>query len=343
MISKFKLDYTKNAATKDSISRTLEIANNYAGELSIDVLPLNKLELDPENNRELTLTLEDALNGLSKEDPEYEKKKQDWKSLESLAKTIKEEQLINPIYVYRYGNKCRLIAGERRTLASAIAGRKEIIARIAAQRPVGTRLKVLQWIENNERSDLSLAERIASIEAILFEYKKANPKNQDRITAKLLSNLTGMSITQARRYILILQSSSEIKNAIQAGKIENIKLIELICSEENLEHQNQLLHAISSGASFGEIVKLKKDLNVSLTKIKKGTRGRKSNNVKIGAVVPKVAKLFINALLQSDLLESRITYQLQQVYNKLETDDIKSAEEGFKKVILMLENEAIKA
>ena len=81
------------------------------------------------------------MNGINPSDPDYAKKKQDWKSLESLAKTIVDDQLINPIFVYRYGNKCRLIAGERRTLASAIAGKKEIIARIASQRPVGTKLK----------------------------------------------------------------------------------------------------------------------------------------------------------------------------------------------------------
>ena len=169
MVSKYRLDTINSTATKEAITRTFEIANNYAGELSIEVLSLDKVELDPENKRDLLLTLQDAKNGIDKNDPDYERKKQDWISLESLAKTIKDDQLINPIFVYRYGNKCRLIAGERRTLASAIAGKKEIIARIASQRPIGTKLRVLQWIENNERSDLSLAERIASLEDIVKE------------------------------------------------------------------------------------------------------------------------------------------------------------------------------
>ena len=99
MVSKFKLNTAKNIETKEAITRTLEIANNYAGELSIEVLPLNKVELDPENNRELVLTLHDAINGIDHADPFYEKKKQDWKSLESLANTIRDDQLINPIYI----------------------------------------------------------------------------------------------------------------------------------------------------------------------------------------------------------------------------------------------------
>ena len=78
MVSKFKLNSTKSVATKEAINRTLEIANNYAGELSIEVLPLDKVELDPENNRELVLTLADATNGIDKNDPDYDRKKQDW-------------------------------------------------------------------------------------------------------------------------------------------------------------------------------------------------------------------------------------------------------------------------
>ena len=125
MISKFKLDHTKSAATKEAISRTLEIANNYAGELSIEVLPLSKVELDPDNNRELALTLEDALNGIEKTDPEYKTKKQ---GLEIIRISCQDDKgMINSLIQFMcigFGNKCRLIAGERRTLASAIAGKK---------------------------------------------------------------------------------------------------------------------------------------------------------------------------------------------------------------------------
>src|SRR5437763_194345 len=154
MLNKFRLDTSNSAATKE-VSRTLEIANNYAGELSIEVLPLDIVELDPENKRALILTLNDARNGIKTDDPDFERKKQDLASLESLAKSIKNDGLLNPITVYRYANKCRLIAGERRTLASAIAGKNEIIARIN-ERPVGTKLRRKQWVENNERSDLRL-------------------------------------------------------------------------------------------------------------------------------------------------------------------------------------------
>lgn len=341
MVNKFKLDTAKTADTKEAISRTLAIANDYAGELSIEVLSLDKIELDPENNRELALTLYDAMNGIDPSDPDYAKKKQDWKSLESLAKTIRDDQLINPIFVYRYGNKCRLIAGERRTLASAIAGKKEIIARIASQRPVGTKLKVLQWIENNERIDLSLAERIASIEAIVKEYLIENKLKNDkeRITSKLLSDLTGMSMTQSRRYILIFQSPLEIKQSIVEGKLENIKLIELILSVENTNHQKMLLDAALSNMSFDAIIKLKNEIE-SGQKKKKEIRGRKQVNVSLGKVKPNIVRIIFDALISSNVLNESIIKQMNLIGNNVQWGNGKSVETSFKKIISLITQEA---
>lgn len=339
MVSKFTLNTFKQTETKEAITRTLDIANNYAGELSIEVLPLNKIELDPENNRELVLTLQDAINGIDVADPDYEKKKQDFKSLESLAKTIRDDQLINPIYVYRYGNKCRLIAGERRTLASAIAGKKEIIARIASQRPVGTKLRVLQWIENNERVDLALTEKIASLEAIIKEYfdERKGEGGKEVVTAKILSDLTGMSMTQSRRYILILQSKPEIKQAIREGKLENIKLIELICSVENLDHQSKILHAALSGLSFESIIKFKKELENNFEK-KRELKGRKKINVSLGKVKPNVAKIILDALVLSNTLKESVIKKINVINNDIQWNNRDSIEESFKRIISLLQS-----
>lgn len=338
MVSKFKLNNLKSSETKETISRTMEIASNYAGELSIEVIPLDKVELDPENSRELTLTLKDALEGISQGDPEFEKKKKDWKSLESLSKTIKESQLINPIFVYRYGNKCRLIAGERRTLASAIAGKKEIIARIASQRPVGTKLKVLQWVENNEREALSLIERVANIEAIISEYIKENnaPNIKNKVTAQLISDLTGMSNPQSRRYLLIINSEPDIKKAISDGYLENLKLAEMICTVENYEIRAALLEAARTGKTFDAIVKLKMEMEA-----RKGNnlenKIRKRGNIKLGNIKTNVAKIIVKSLISSNYLDRDIIDKIVDINKNMKWDDEKAVEKMIKHMFLMLE------
>lgn len=337
MVNKFKLDSTNINAKKEAIARTIEIASNYAGELSIEVLPLDKIEIDPENNRELSLTLHDALHGIDDNDPECEKKKEDWKSLESLAKTIRDDQLINPIFVYRFGNKCRLIAGERRTLASAIAGKKEIIARIASQRPVGSKLRVLQWIENNERVDLKLSERIANLEAIIKEYQLENKENdKTKITQKVLSDLTGMSNTQSRRYLLLINANPEIKEAIKEGRLENIKLAELLCSIEQIDHQKELLNSALLGKTFDSIVKLKNELEQNQKK-KKELKGRRKLNVNLGTVKPNIAKIIIEALTSCGFLEEKSLKQLNLLKKESQWSNSESIEKAFKHVVSLLE------
>lgn len=340
MVSKFTLNTNKSAATNEALSRTLEIAKNYAGELSIEVLSLDKIELDPENNRNMVLTLSDAMHGIPKDDPEFDRKNSDWKSLESLAKTIKDDQLINPIFVYRFGNMCRLIAGERRTLASAIAGKKEIIARIASERPAGTKLRVLQWIENNERQDLSLAERILSLESIVEAYFIENlEKKKEKITANILSELTGMSMTQSRRYNMILQSDETIKNAVIHGKIENIKLIELICSEENEDSRNLLLSAAISGQSFEKITSMKNELRAGKNFSKKNPL-KKRVGVPLGKVSPNVIRVICEALVSSESVEQTSVNQINAVVARANWSDLGSISRAFKQIAVILEKEA---
>lgn len=338
MVSKFKLNTSKNIETKNAISRTFEIAQNYAGEISIEVLPLEKIELDPENKRDLILTLDDAINGIDKNDPDIERKKQDWKSLESLSRTIQQNELMNPVSVYRFGNKCRLIAGERRTLASAIAGKKEILARISNQRPIGTKLRVLQWVENNERSDLSLPEKISSLECIIDAYLNEQNENTGKknITAKKMSELTGISETQARRYLLVLQSSGKIRQAIEEKKIENLKLIELICSEPNQECQALLLEAALSGESFDSVLKIKREPIYLKSKFnKKYSRIKKT--ICLSKITPSMVKMIFSCFEHSTFLDKNITKKITTIDNGVEWSDIQSIEKSLKLVFELIE------
>ena len=86
--------------------------------------------------------------------------------------------------VYKHGEKYRLIAGERRTLASILAGKADIQAKILDARPDELKISLLQWIENIERKDLSLWERLNNLEKIVHAYAESKniPPNQVSIT-----------------------------------------------------------------------------------------------------------------------------------------------------------------
>jgi ParB family chromosome partitioning protein len=188
--------------------------------------------------------------------------------------------------------------------------------------------------------DLSLAERVASIEAIIKEYFIENKVKsyREKITAKLLSDLTGMSLTQSRRYILILEATPELKQAIATGKLENIKLIELILSIENAEHQKKLLDADLSNLSYDAIIKLKNEIESGDVK-NKVIVGRKQLHVSLGKVKPSIAKIIFDSLVTSNIIKKSIIEQLITISDNVQWNNNKSVEGSFKKLISLIAQE----
>ena len=73
-------------------------------------------------------------------------------SIKELSDSIKEQGVLTPLLVRRNGDGFELIAGERRTLASILAGKEDIPAKILTVKPSSLKISLLQWIENIERT-----------------------------------------------------------------------------------------------------------------------------------------------------------------------------------------------
>ena len=117
------------------LSETIHVVENNLGVFRNVILPLSRIELDPENPRKLTIDLSDVKEGLRPDDPLYQRKQEELEKLKELAHTIKSSGVINPVVVYKLGEFYRVVAGERRCLASILAGKQEIEARVFNERP----------------------------------------------------------------------------------------------------------------------------------------------------------------------------------------------------------------
>ncbi|MEM1003527.1 MAG: ParB/RepB/Spo0J family partition protein, partial [Bacteroidota bacterium] len=184
----------------EALGDTVNSAKNNAGELYVEIIPLRKIELDPDNPRDLALSFEDLYQGISNQDETLERKNTEKEALASLTKSIKEQGIINPIVVYKYHDRYRLIAGERRTLASILAEKADIPAKVLTSRPDQLKLSLLQWIENIEREDLTLWERLRNLEKILSAYAQSKQKKVADTSPTELSQLLGCSLQQGINY-----------------------------------------------------------------------------------------------------------------------------------------------
>jgi len=86
--------------------------------------------------------------------------------LESLAASIKEVGVINPIEVRKSGNNFILLTGERRLRGARLANLKTIPAMVRVEDDEAKR-RLRQIVENVQRSDLNVVELAAGYQALI--------------------------------------------------------------------------------------------------------------------------------------------------------------------------------
>lgn len=123
--------------------------------------------------------------------------------LQSLAQSIAENGLLQPVTLRKEDGVYYLIAGERRLRASKMAGLKEIPALVANCDPSDS--AVLALLENLQRSDLEIFEQATAIVNLLKEWQ---------ITQEEASRRLGMSQSALANKIRLLKLSPEEQYAI---------------------------------------------------------------------------------------------------------------------------------
>jgi ParB family chromosome partitioning protein len=123
-------------------------------------------------------------------------------TLKELAASIKERGVLQPVIVSRVGDGTfRLIAGERRWKAAALAGLKKIPALI---KDVSSRDAIeIALIENIQREELNPVETAEAFQRLLREF---------HLTQEDLSNRVGKDRATIANYLRILKLPDEIRH-----------------------------------------------------------------------------------------------------------------------------------
>jgi ParB family transcriptional regulator, chromosome partitioning protein len=333
-MAKKKVFQISNALT-EGLEETVSAAHNYSGELRVEAISLKKIELDPDNPRDLILTFADILDGIAKTDKDYMRKTAEKASLQSLAHSIKEQGIINPVVVYKHADKYRLIAGERRTLASLLAGKPDIQAKILESKPDELKISLLQWLENVERKDLSLWERLKNLEKMLASLASVKKLQVQDISATDLSRLLGCSLPHAMNYLAVLNADSKVKELIQHNKIKNLEKAALIASIKSIGIKQNAIDACVAGATLKKLktISTQDKMEKKATVLTANSRGRQASLVNLGSTKKiKVARLIIDSVLKHEKLS-----HIKNDFNELNWTDYKSINHAFKQLIKTLE------
>lgn len=201
-------------------------------------------------------------------------------ALKSLAESIQENGIMQPICVRRKGALYEIISGERRTRAAKLAGFKEVPCIIMSVDD--EQAAVLALIENIQRKDLSYFEEALAIEKLISCYGLTQEQAATRLgkaQSTIANKLRLLKFSDPERRLILMGNLSE-RQARSLIRIEDVSkrrlIIEKIVRDDlNLEQTEQLVNKTLYGT-----------LN----------ENKKQHRRSIFSDMPAPSKLYINSL-----------------------------------------------
>ena len=215
-----------------------------------------------------------------------------------MARSIKKTGLQHPISVYMDNKGIFVLkTGQRRVLASLIAGNKTIVARVHNGKNSDYDIEVTQWIENFHREGLNIRDSVNAVKQIARIWKEKEGRN---ITVTELSGALFCSKGQASKYSALIDAPSDIKNAIENGGLNSLrKAYELTRIKRKTERQVLLKRVLDGSISQEKLSKIAA-LSVS-KKIHLQQQCDGSEKISLGSVSkPEIVHDIIDMILHSE-------------------------------------------
>ena len=167
-------------------------------------------------------------------------------ALLSLARSIKENGILQPICVRKCGAVYEIISGERRTRAARLAGLCEVPCIVMTVDDEQS--AVLALIENIQRKDLSYFEEALGIEKLISYYgltQEEAAKRLGKAQSTIANKLRLLRFSDAERRLLLMGNLSE-RQARALIRIDDgvtrVKAIEKVISKNlNLDQTESLV------------------------------------------------------------------------------------------------------
>lgn len=180
-------------------------------------VPLTDIDPDPDNPRHLGFSAQ-SLKALNPDDLSPLEARR-FNRLVQMSQTIRGEgQVIEPIIVYRHGSRYQLAIGERRFLASILADKATIPAKILHVRP--KQLRLLQLVENFQREELTTYEVAKNIQSVIDEWSEVHG---DQPSVEIIGQAAGLEKSRVYTYLAVLRGPEDVLEALKSGALQNLE------------------------------------------------------------------------------------------------------------------------
>ncbi|MGN0601626.1 MAG: ParB/RepB/Spo0J family partition protein [Oscillospiraceae bacterium] len=204
---------------------------------------LTKTKEKPSTLRELGKIVDIPIE-MVRPNPNQPRRHFDSQELASLAKSISQDGIIQPLTIRRVDRYFELISGERRLRAAKIAGLRSvpcIIVDISNQRSA-----VLALIENIQRSDLNFFEEAQAISLLIKEFGLTQEETAMRL---------GMAQSTVANKLRLLKLTAQERQIIFKNKLTERHARALLKIEDEGKRNAVLAHVIENGLTVDETEK----------------------------------------------------------------------------------------
>lgn len=219
--------------------------------------------------------------------------------LRSLAQSIQENGLLQPVTVRREGGQYYLVAGERRLRACKIAGMRDISAILSDCEPEDS--AVLALLENVQRRDLQMFEQANAILSLIREWQ---------ITQEEAARRLGMSQSYLANKVRLLKLSQDEQSEIIEHNLTE-RHARALLRVDDIELRQKILRAV-----------IARGLNVAQTEELIAENLKPKETVRRGGrrtFVAKDIRLFINTI--DHAVDAMKTAGIQAQTEKKETEE----------------------
>ena len=194
--------------------------------------------------------------------PYQPRKTFDEKALNELAESIKEHGVVQPVIVKKSIKGYELIAGERRTKASRIAGKETIPAIIRDFND--QEMMEIALIENIQRENLNPIEEALAFKRLLTEFNLKQDEVAERVSKSrsYITNLLGLLNLPTKVQDSVAHGEISMSHARTLSKISDQDEIEKLANQIINEKLNvRDIEKISSDNKLPKRVKINRETN----------------------------------------------------------------------------------
>ncbi|MDO4161548.1 MAG: ParB/RepB/Spo0J family partition protein [Pseudomonadota bacterium] len=206
-------------------------------------------------------------------------------ALESLAQSVREKGILQPLLLRQKDNEYEIIAGERRWRAAQLAGLKTVPAVI--KNLTDSETLEIALIENLQRENLSAIEEAEGLNRLMQEYE---------YTQEVIGKVIGKSRSYIANTLRLLGLPEEVKQLVKNNKLSAgharaligcdnaVELAEKIVKDGLSVRETEALASNAKNIAVKEIMpKAPKPVDMDLEKIMEDLQERLKLKVKINA------------------------------------------------------------